>query len=535
MGFSDARRWSGHRYRVRFLVAVFIVLAGVLPARHAQSAAALERGAAITDPAGLRELDRGRFGLGRMMLPARPAGAPLSNSELFALPSMAPVRQALDDEFDRYIRRHKADLPNETIGVGNSFGFQLFDRAWLYSAASRFVLAGIVNRMDRAYLSEANCGEIRLIYRLTRTDMPEAGDGAASPRLPMTLNVVLKARSDSAIGDSGAAVSCAEIARRWLAAGDLPLTGAELAAKLTSHDGPLDLIGPENIDRIETDLQIAHAPKSPAHDFRTDYLLKVFRFNALSRTFEEAPLENQIDRERILSDDKLKREFRTWLLDPGHFGEFDRGTVLIPQKFLATGVVVATPVGFAPSDLQPAFGLVQGDDAAADPVFRQGDVIAALQKAADSGVTLQNIRSPAGFERRLNDITCAGCHQTRGIGGFHFPGVDWMAAHPSNSTVVPASPQFFGDQIRRRDILAALRDGKHPDYSRGFSSRPQLRGSAELAGTEYDDGWGAHCYIQHANAAENDSSFKPWTCAEGLACQAISSASRIGMCFVKTR
>ena len=108
---------------------------------------------------------------------------------------------------------------------------------------------------------------------------------------------------------------------------------------------------------------------------------------------------------------------------------------------------------------------------------------------------MQNIRSVAGFERRLNDITCSGCHQTRGIGGFHFPGVDWMAAKPANSTVVPASPHFFGDQIRRRDILTALRDGKRPDYSRGFSSRPQLRGSAELAGTEYEDGWGAHCYV----------------------------------------
>ncbi len=110
--------------------------------------------------------------------------------------------------------------------------------------------------------------------------------------------------------------------------------------------------------------------------------------------------------------------------------------------------------------------------------------MAALRKAAEAGVKLQNIRSPAGFERRLNDVTCSGCHQTRGIGGFHFPGVDWMAEKPSNSTVVPASPHFFGDQIRRRDILAALRDGKPPDYSRGFSSRPQLRGSTELAGTE---------------------------------------------------
>ena len=63
-----------------------------------------------------------------------------------------PVRKALDDEFDRYIARHKANLPNETIGVGNSFDFQLFDRTLLDSPDTRFVLAGIVNRMDRAYV-----------------------------------------------------------------------------------------------------------------------------------------------------------------------------------------------------------------------------------------------------------------------------------------------------------------------------------------------------------------------------------------------
>jgi hypothetical protein len=132
-------------------------------------------------------------------------------------------------------------------------------------------------------------------------------------------------------------------------------------------------------------------------------------------------------------------------------------------------------------------------------------------------------------------VTCSGCHQTRGIGGFHFPGVDWMVGHPSNSTIVPASPHFFGDQIRRRDILAALRDGRLPDYSRGFSSRPQVRGSTELAATEYDDGWGAHCYLQKPDAADNDRSFRSWTCAEGLACQVVGNASRMGMRFVKSR
>jgi hypothetical protein len=499
----------------RFLAIVFAMLCAALPARAAQDAA-LERGTAITDPVTLRELDGGRFRLDRLLLPERSADIPLTNSELFALPSMALVRQALNGEFERYVTRHQADLPKETIGVGEGFDFQLFDRTLLYSAETRFALAGIVNRMDRTYVAEANCGEIRLIYRLTRINKA-AGDDASPPRLPMTLNLVLRAKAE------GSTVTCSEIAKRWLAA---PVGGTPSA-----KDGPLDLIDYQNIDRIETNLQIAHAPKSSVRDFRTDYLLKVFRYDRDARVFAEAPMENQIDRTRLLADDGLKREFRAWLLDPVNLAAFDRGTVLIPEKFLANGAIAPTPVGFGPSELGPEFGLVQGEGA----VFSEADVVAALRKVAEAGVKLQNIRSPAGFERRLNDVTCAGCHQTRGIGGFHFPGVDWMADKPSNTTIVPASPHFFGDQVRRRDILASLRDGKAPDYSRGFASRPQLRGSTELAGTNYYDGWGGHCYVQGKPATGNDASFRDWTCAEGLSCQAAGKISRIGMCFVKSR
>jgi hypothetical protein len=507
---------------------------------QARAAPALERGAAITDPLALRELDRGRFALGRMLAPDPPADAALNDSELFALPALAPVRKALDEEFERYVEEHKAAAPDSTIGVGDKFDIQLFDRAKLYSATTRFVLAGTVNRMDRAYLSKENCGEIRLIYRLVEIDAAPVGDHLISPRLPMTLNVVLKAKGDHATtGDhaadgKGAALTCAEIARRWLAAGEETLTGAALAERLTSDGGPLDLIAPANIDRLETNLQIAHTSSSAKGDFRADYLLKVFDYNEKTHVFEEATLENQIDRERILGDEKLKREFKAWLLDQAHFAELDRGTIVIPREFLARRAIAPTPVGFAPSALQPAFGLVEGAGRA-DAVFAAGDVVAALEKAASGGLNLQNIRSVAGFERRLNDITCAGCHQSRGIGGFHFPGVDWMAANPSNSTVVPGSPHFFGDQVRRRNILSSIRDGKAVDYSRGFSSRPQLRGSRELAGTEYEDGWGAPCYSPGVNAAENDRSFKSWTCAKGLACQVMSEVSRIGMCFVGSR
>lgn len=528
------------RLRLTFL---FLLCCSLLP--RAVAGEPLERGLAVIDPSALRELDRGvstseaarpGFGVGRFLRPDHLNDTAMADDALFALPSMAPVRKALDAEFDRYTASIRASFPNETIGVGSSFDFQLFDREALYSERTRFVLSGIVNRMDRAYVAPDICGEIRVIYRLTRVATGAGGGEAAlSPRLPMTLNIVLKARNEKADATSP---SCAEIARRWLAISALPLTGAELADRLLAEDGPLASIKPDDIDRIETNLQIAHAPKSEHRDFRTDYLLKVFRYVGSTKKFEEAPLENQIDRDRILTDDALKQDFRRWLLDPKQIVELDRGTILIPERFLAAGAVAATPVPLGRSDLQPAFGLVQSDRDDDHAVFQESDVVAALAKATERGVVLQNIRSPAGFERRLNDITCTGCHQTRGIGGFHFPGVDWMAANPSNSTVVPGSPHFFGDQVRRRDILAAVRDGRRPDYSRGFSDRPQLRHTTELLGTEYYDGWGSHCYQRHPKVADNDRSFQGWSCAAGLTCQAttaVGQPSRMGMCFVRDR
>jgi hypothetical protein len=507
-----------------FLIAL---ASAVFLSSPAQSGPLLERGAAITDPQTLRELDRGPFGLARMLQAT--SSEPLTDSALFALPSAAPIRKSLDEEFERYVQRHKRELPNETIGIGPQFDFQLFDRDQLYSSATRFVLAGIVNRMDRAFVAPGACGEIRLIYRLTQIDAPPVGDHGASARLPMTFNLVLKARADGAAGS----LTCARIARRWLDTASSSLTGMALAERLTSPEGALSSIGSDNIERVETNVQIVHVTQSPAHEFRTDYLLKVFDYDAKTKVFEEATLEDQIDRERLVSDVKLKRDFKAWLLDPSHLAEFDRGTVLIPKEFLAKAAIAPTPIGFSPSALQPSFGLVQGEGD--NPVFSNDDVVTALQKAAARGIKLQNIRSVAGFARRLNDITCAGCHQTRGIGGFHFPGVDWMAQNPSNTTIVPASPHFFGDQVRRREILTEIRDGKDVDYSRGFSERPQLRGSHELAGTEYDDGWGAHCYGMRAKAADNDRSFTSWGCAKGLSCQVMSEASRMGMCFVGKR
>ena len=251
-------------HHLKRLLLVLVLLLGQAALARAADTAPLERGTAIIDPLALRTLDAGRLGLTRMLRPDHSANTPLANSELFALPSMQPLRKALDEEFERYIARHKAMSPNESIGVGSSFDVQLFNRAALDSPDTRFVLSGIVNRMDRAYVDPASCGEIRLVYRMTQTKAAEIGEASVSPRLPMTLNIVLKAKGVRAT------LSCAEIARRWLATADLKLTGAALADRLTEEGGALASVGPEDIVRIETNLQIAHAPKSAVRDFRTD-------------------------------------------------------------------------------------------------------------------------------------------------------------------------------------------------------------------------------------------------------------------------
>lgn len=522
---------------LRYIGSAFAVL---LLGSAVQSASgdALTDGTAIIDAAALRELDlpqaHAGFGLRRMLRADGAANAVLLNDELFALPGMLPVRQALDHDIDAYADGHRVDLANQPRDAEDRSRLQLFDRDLLYSAQTRFVLAGIVNRMDRAFVSPETCGEIRLIYRLVRTE-PRGGE---SVRLPMTLNVVLAAANlVDAMPSRNAA--CAEVARRWLALRNETQTGAALAGRLTQADGPLVLLQPSQLIRIELNLQVGHQQKSKTQAFRTDYLMKVFQYDRAARSFSEAPLENQIDRDRILADAKLRDEFAEWLLRPEHLSAFDRGTVLVPEKFLARSVIASTPVGFVRSNTQPEFGLVQSSGADKQAAFSTRDVVAALKKATGDGVAFENIRSLAGFERRLNDVTCAGCHQTRGVGGFHFPGADWVSPASATVTNVPASPHFIGDQPRRRNILQAFRDGHAPDFSRGFSSRPQLRGDIALLGTEYIDGWGAHCYDARAGVA--DRSFLSWTCAEGLSCQVINEAGRppptsehMGMCFVSS-
>ena len=313
-------------------------------------------------------------------------------------------------------------------------------------------------------------------------------DGAVSPRLPMTLNMVLKAKADTR-STAAASPSCAEIARRWLAAGELAADRRRAGGQAAGDGRPAGSDRADNIDRIETNLQIAHAPKSAVRDFRTDYLLKVFDYDRAGEDLRGSaagkPVRSRADacrRQAAGANSRPGCSIRRIL--PNSIA----ARSLIPKKFLATGAIAPTPVGFSAS--RPAAGVRPGAGRGGDRRARCSRATmssAALKQAAERGIDLQNIRSVAGFERRLNDITCAGCHQTRGIGGFHFPGVDWMAAKPvqfdggaglAAFLRRPGPPPRYPDRAARRQAArtfpAAFPTGRNCAAARN-SPAPNMR------------------------------------------------------------
>jgi hypothetical protein len=483
---------------------IFALFAAASPA-SAQTPP-LERGVAITNPDILALIEQRSFSLAAFMSPDWRQGAliaPANNLALSARP-----------EFERVflgIRREIGEIKkaNPGSGIGMSFdNKRLFDNRYLTSPTARFALVGIVQRLDRTYKQASSCGEIRLLYRLEyRRDTNE---GIAMSRLPMTFNLIMKAKAPDGL------TTCQDVAKRWLAAGDSALTGSAYVDYLFSPRGPLSLIAPALVERIETNLQALRMPSASVPEFggHAEYVLKVFDWNAQTRRFNETALENMIDRSKLLADATLLARLKSWLLEPNNVRALDSGTILIPRDYLALSGITIAPGGQARSANRPFYGL-----------FDDTELAAAIARTTATGDPLRNISSPAGFQMRLNDVTCVGCHQSRAIGGFHFMGADTRQskAHlPENAIFVPASAHFYGDAPRRQRILKALAQDKAPDYLRGFSLRPR-RGFArnadanttvDLSGTGHLNGWGAACY----DHVENDASFKAWTCAAGLKC-----------------
>lgn len=436
----------------------------------------------ITDPQVLAALER--QGLSLVGVLGGTSRQPLpGNDELSQLPGFAPLVQALEREIQG------AGAADKLAGVDVArYAHRLFDRRFLRLPSARFALAGVVNRPDRAAFNPSSCGETRLVYRLAYALDPEHAS-----KLPMTLGVELEVPR----GDAG----CREAARRWLepAAGD-----AEARATwLRSEHGPLAparCAVNEARARVVVNLQLVRWPATVRPDLggHAEYLLRAFRPNE-GGVLEPERLENTIDA-RALGSAAQRSSLLSFLQN--NAASVDAGTPLLPQSLLATRAVSVTPRGLHRLANRP-FTAALAPGAFAERDFSDGVLV----------------KSTEGLLRRLDQLSCQGCHQARSVAGFHLLGEDAPDAPAENALAVAVSPHVTADLPRRLRIAQQMLAGSEPDFSAPFAEHGAVQGS-----------YGQAC------ALGNDPSFTSWTCPPGLRCSSIEAGpgAAIGQCLPQT-
>jgi hypothetical protein len=355
-------------------------------------------------------------------------------------------------------------------GVGMKFTHRGFDIGWLTSPDTRWELAAVVNRVDRKVFHPGTCGEVRFIYRLAYTTKTKAGE-LFSSRLPATLNVV------HFVDDDGA--QCARAAVR-------PMDGNLVGTKPKA---------------VEVNLQTVRWPSTVRPDMggHAEYILRVFQ-RARGKTRDELVpglLENTPDAERIAKDAALKRELATWVRD--NIARIDAGTAVLPDKFLAKRAVSVTPHGMARPQNRPWLKALD---------------VTSIDAASLASTT--HVRTHAELTRRLDGLTCMGCHQARSLAGFHALGMERDATRIVDALGAGMSPHFHEDLPRREKYARDLVAGRVPDEVRRPPERQTDRG-----------GFGDACGL---DASSTPGSFRAWTCGAGFSCMKVDE-DEVGQCM----
>jgi hypothetical protein len=429
----------------------------------------------ITEPRVLAALERRGLSLGAVL--GAGEGDTLARS-----PALAPVVAQLERELALAAARDKL------AGVDVArHSHRLFDRRFFHLPQARFSLAGVVNRPDRAAFDPSSCGETRLIYRLAY-----ALDAERASKLPMTLGVELEVPRE---GD------CARAARRWHE--PLHVDAEARAVWLRSARGPLRaslLPVQHETARVVVNLQLVRWPSTVRPDLggHAEYLLRAFRPNRAG-VLEPDRLENTIDPAEFRAPERRAR-LLAWLEE--NAASVDAGTALLPREFLATRAISVTPRGLNRLANRPFTA------ALADQAFAGRDFGSA-----------RFAKSPAGLLRRLDQLSCQGCHEARSVAGFHLLGEDTADAPAENALAVPVSAHVLDDLQRREHIASAMSEGHSPELAAPFAERAR------------SGAYGAHCGLGA------DPTFADWTCDEGLECSSAETSigDLVGQCLPITR
>jgi hypothetical protein len=438
--------------------------------------------AAVTQPGVLSELEVRGFSLNGIMARGLGVNAAEGNDAAALYNATAWYKVLADDLGADIVARRKA--LRGVYGAPQTKEPRTFDYGYLRAQEANYELVAVVNRIDRKdFVGESaasgNCGELRFIYRM-RYQKP--GAAGAFSRLPMGVNVIFS------IPDDGN--QCAVVAKRW----QVP-SGTQNAAQYIDwvEKSPSNL-GDLRFKQLEINMQANRYPSEAVPELggSAEYFLRVYGVTGASggaQSIAAKPLENTPDVARIKADQGLRKELAQYI--QSHIADIDRGAFVIPEKFLA---MKATSVS--------THGTYRMINRAYSQIFKPED----LSDASFENSQLLN--SGGGLLARLDDATCAGCHQGASIAGFHVVGTERLTrVHPLNATRIGTSAHFNAEEVRRKAYLAALIGGAEEETKRPLSF------------LEAGNPAGMHCVSQSPAGASASAFKKSFGCKEGLVCR----------------
>jgi len=424
----------------------------------------------VEHPETLQALERRGFDLGSLLTGVRVA----DNRAFGGSPDGKTLIDAIDEDIAGAKRKDGA------MGIGMTFVHRAFETRWLRSGEAHFELVAVTNRMDRRFTGSSACGELHLVYRLAYEN-----DKGRS-RLPMTVMLVYPQKAEGG--------SCAGTAQRWLG---VPRGGSFDARATALASGPMQSLGRAN--KVEIGFQQVRWPSGAREDMggHAEYGLRVFERGA-GGALEPVPLENT-PRTDLSAEDKAA--LAAWIAD--NLAGIDRGTAIVPGKFLTTTTISVAPRELARAQNRP-YALLFGKD---------GRGLGELQLRG-----LAQIGSKTELVRRLDTMTCNGCHQSRSVAGFHILGNDRADMMVVNALVDGISGHTRElVEFRRKDLEQVARaTGETPAVGPiPFAEHGTTRG-----------GYAASCGL--------NGKFPTWKCAAGLSCSDVSGDD-VGICVSDVR
>ena len=437
---------------------------------------------AVDDPTLLQGLEQEGFSFGALI---SSLGDVSNNKTLYRDVAYRSIVDSLTSDLDSLKRVDKR------LGPSLKYPHRLFDAQWLKSPFAHFELVGVVNRLDRAPFHPQSCGELRFIYRLAYEHQDKAQ--TIYSRMPMTVNVVYRTL------DSGN--GCKSHAQQWRNLDQALTTSGKSGWREAGFQR--SMLATLELKSIEVNLQSVRWPSTIRPDMGgyAEYLLRVFQRQGNRYALSE--LENTPDVARLKADPLLKKKLIDWLKTPANFKAVDDGVARLPDEFL-TKKTTSVALHGAHRLANAPFTQVFDEKEFADLPY------------ADA----RYVRSPHGLLRRLNDLSCVGCHQGRTVAGFHFLGVDRQKTEAVNAIAVGVSSHFVLDQARRLRYFNAVANDKPIVAARPLSLRAD----------EGEGGFGSHCGL-------GDPSFSGWTCRAGFRCEAVvedMKVSKTGICQPET-